>query len=1174
MSYQLKKVLAGALAAFAGLLVCGSVALAQNRTITGTVIDDFGEPLIGASVTVEGDATVGAITDLDGKYSISVPAQAQALRYSYIGQEDVVEQIAGRSVINVTMAAANNVLNATVVTAMGIKKEEKSLSYNVQQAKIETVSPVGSFVNGLNGKVAGVSISQSSTGVGGSSRIVMRGSKSINNNNNALYVIDGIPMQSLRGIQPEGEYAGAGQTGDVLGSLNQDDIESISVLSGPSAAALYGANAANGVIIITTKKGGKEKLSIDYSNNTTFSRAYVMPQFQNTYGPTSPGSYYSWGNKLDTPSTYNPRDYFQTGFNEVNSLAVSSGTDRSQTYVSGSVANARGIVHNNNVNRYNLSFRNTTDIVKDILTLDVNVTYGHVFEQNMIAQGEYGNPVVPVYLFPAGDDFSKLQVYERFDTGRNIKTQYWPYDFTMSMQNPYWITEHQKWQNKKNRLMGVAQLSYKPFKWLTLSTRAKYDRTDELQEQKFDAGTNTLFTEGSKHGYYSHNNQYTEQKFAEVLATVNKYFGDNIISLSGVVGANIDDILFRSDLTSGPLAQVNNKFDLNNIDLTSSHTRLYSGGWHSQNQSVFANAQVGWRSRIYLDATFRADWNSSLWTAGAITYPTVGLSGIITELIPGMKSKFFPYWKIRASYSEVGNAPDPALFLLDPRIEQNNGKVGTSTTRANTTLKPERTKSWEVGTNIHFFDSKVQLDATYYKSSTYNQFYDPRITSTSFTSNMFLNGGQVDNQGVEMMLRYDDSHGKFNWGTYLTWTWNQNKIVDLHFTDPDTGERYDGNGLPMGRFGGLNTFLYEGGTLGDVYVTTIKTDEKGFYDLTSDGMIQADYDEKDMVYAGSTDAKHRLSWGGHLGWNGITASFLFTARLGGIVVSKTQAVLDYYGISQDSADLREKGFVELNGMKNYNVQDYLQVISRDRGVMSQYVYDATNVRLSEISLGYDFPVSKWGWSWLQGLNLSIVGNNLAMLYLKAPFDPEMTSSVGTYNQGVDYFMQPSTRSLGFSVKVKFAGSTASKPAAPVHVEPYVPAEPKVVEKIVEKEVVKEVVKEVKVKENTLKGEYTDDLFFVIGKDEIRPDEAFKLGRIAQILNDNPDAKIIVTGYADSATGTAAINRSLSEQRAAKVVEMLQKAGVSASRITKQSTGTDRNASGTPESNRVAVCIVK
>ncbi len=1177
MSYQLRRVLAGAFAAFAGLFVAGSLALAQNRTVTGTVIDEYGEPLIGASVTVEGvTPPVGAITDLDGRYELSVPDGAQTLRYSFIGQEDVLEQIGGRSVINVTLAAANNVLNATVVTAMGIKKEEKSLSYNVQQTKLEGVSPVGSFVNSLNGKVAGVSISQSSTGVGGSSRIVMRGSKSISNNNNALYVIDGIPMQSLRGEQPTGTFAGAGQTGDVLGSLNQDDIESISVLSGPSAAALYGANAANGVIIITTKKGDKDKLEIDYSNNTSFSRAYVMPEFQNTYGATAPGSYYSWGAKLATPSAYSPRDYFQTGVNEVNSLSLSTGNERSQTYVSASVANARGIVHNNNVDRYNLSFRNTTDLVKDLLSMDINVTYGHVSEQNMIAQGEYGNPIVPVYLFPVSEDWSKVQIYERYDTGRGIKTQFWPYDFEHSMQNPYWITEHQKWQNNKNRLMGSAQLSYKPFKWLTLSARAKYDRTDEVQEQKFDAGTNTLFTEGSKHGKYGRNNQFTEQKFGEVLATFNKYFGDNIVNVSGVVGANIDDITFRLDNVNGPLLTVNNKFDLSNINHTSSNTNLISDGYRSQNQSVFANAQVGYRSKVYLDMTFRADWNSSLWTAGAITYPTIGLSGIVTELIPALKSSFFPYWKIRASYSEVGNSPDPSLYLLDPTSDQNNGLVNRNTRRRNTQLQPERTKSYEIGTNIHFFDSKLQLDATYYKASTFNQFYNPRLTSTSTTSNIYLNGGQVDNWGVEMALRFNDTVGKFNYGTYLTWTWNQNKIVDLHFTDPTTGEVHDGNGLPMGGFGGVNTFLYEGGTLGDVYVTTIATDESGYYKLNSAGMIMADYNEKNMVYAGTTDAKHRLSWGGHIGYGGLTASFLFTARLGGVAISKTQAVLDYYGISQDTAVAREKGFLEFNGMRSYDIQGYYQTLGVNSGVMSQYVYDATNVRLAEVSLGYDFPVAQWGCGWLKGLNLSVVGNNLAMIFLKAPFDPEMTSNVGTYNQGVDYFMQPSTRSLGFSVKVKFgAESAAPKASAPVHVDPYVP---QVVEKEVVKEVVKEVpvevVKEVKVPGGTLSGSYTDDLFFVINQAELRRDEAFKLGRICQILQDNPDAKIEITGYADTATGNDKVNRELSEQRAKAVVDMLTSAGISAGRISYKAAGGDRDASQSPAANRVAVCIVK
>ena len=1017
MSYQLKKVFAGALAAFAGLLICVAPAFAQSKTVTGTVIDDQGEPLIGASVTVEGNATVGAITDLDGKYSLSVPAGAEALRFSYIGMEDAVEPINGRSVINVTLTAGSLALNATVVTAMGIKKEEKSLSYNVQQAKVDQVSPVGSFVNGLNGKVAGVSITQSSTGVGGASRIVMRGSKSISNNNNALYVIDGIPMQSQLGTQPTGGYEGAGQTGDILGTLNQDDIESISVLSGPSAAALYGSAAANGVIIITTKKGNKEKFELNYSNNTTFSHAYYMPKFQNTYGPSEEMSYYSWGAKLATPSNYNPRNFFRTGLNEVNSLSLSTGNERSQTYVSASVANARGIVHNNNVDRYNVSVRNTTDIVKDILTMDISASYGRVNEQNMTAQGEYGNPVVPVYLFPAGGDWEKVQIYERYDQGRNIKTQWWPGGWTdHSMQNPYWITEHQKWQNSKNRVMASAQLSYKPVKWLTLSARAKFDRTDGVAEQKFDAGTNTLFTEGSKHGKYSRQDDFNEQKFAEVLATVNKYFGDNIVSLSGVVGANIDDVRYERNYVYGGLKSVNNLFTLNNIDRANSKTKLESSGWHSQTQSVFANAQVGFKSMVYLDLTGRVDWSSTLYKTG-IFYPTVGLSGILTEIIPGMKSKYFPYWKIRVSYSEVGNSPDASLFLADDYIfSVKDGTPGTSPSILNKNLVPERTKSFEAGTNIHLFDSKLQLDATYYKSSTFNQFYNPRISSTSESSSYWVNGGQVDNQGVEAAIRFDDKVGKFSYGVFGTYTWNNNRIVSLEFPD-ETGKVIKRERIPMGGFGGLNTFLYEGGTLGDVYVTTLAKDGD-YLKQDSKGMVVADLSEDNMIYAGTTDAKHRMSIGGHIGYAGLNLSFLITARLGGIVVSKTQAIMDYYGVSQDTADARERGFIEVNGMKLTDVQGYYQTITASNGVMSQYVYSADNVRLSEVSLSYDIPMHKWV-KWMKSINVAIMGNNLLMIYCKAPFDPEMTSNVGTYNQGVDYFMQPSTRSFGFSVKLKF-----------------------------------------------------------------------------------------------------------------------------------------------------------
>lgn len=930
---------------------------------------------------------------------------------------DKVEPINGRTQINVVLDFSSTVLDATVVTAMGISKAEKSLSYNVQETKLENVTPVGSFVNSLNGKVAGVTINSSSTGIGGASRVVMRGTKSLSGNNNALYVIDGIPMPSLSGEQPEGVFAGAGQTGDGLAAVNPDDIESISVLSGPSAAALYGSSAANGVVIITTKKGAKDRVSLSYTNTTDFSRAYIMPSFQNTYGQTESGSYQSWGEKLAVPSGYSPRNFFQTGINESNSISVSSGTERNQIYASLAATNARGIIHNNNMDRYNFNVRNTSNFLKNKLTLDVSASYSIIKEKNMTAQGQYMNPVLPVYLFPAGADFERIKIYERYNAERGLKTQYWPYGNDFAMQNPYWITENQAYDNNKNRIMASAQLSYKPLTWLTISARGKVDHSNETFEKKFNAGTLQLFA--SQEGYYSKQTSVTEQKFGEIIASVNKYFGDNIVNITATAGANVEDVRYNEDYVGGNLSMVPNSFTFANINKNHSATELRQKGYIIQKQAIFANVQVGFKSMVYLDFTARNDWSSTFAFSQypSMFYPTVGLSGLVTEMIPAIKSDIFPYWKIRLSYSEVGNDPDPFLTLVTYPIS--GGSLVTDTRKDNTDIQPERTKSYEIGTNIHFFKSKLQIDATLYKSSTYNQFFETDISAASGGTSIIINGGQVDNRGIELSARYGDDWGGFHYDTYFTYSHNENKIVSLvkDWKVPDFDEIVNINSLPVGGFGGVKNILYEGGSMGDVYVTTLATDEKGYLQQTSTGNVIADYNDKNMIYAGDTAPKHLLSWGNNFSFKGINLSFLFTARLGGIAISKTQAVMDYYGISQATADARDRGYVMINGMQSPNVKEYYQVLGANDGVMSQYVYDATNIRLSELSIGYDFPVQKWC-SWLKGLNLSFVGHNLLMIYKKAPFDPEMTSTTGTYNQGIDYFMQPSLRSMGFSLKVK------------------------------------------------------------------------------------------------------------------------------------------------------------
>lgn len=428
----------------------------QDPTIQvkGTVKDTKGEPLIGVNVKVKG-TTTGAITDFDGNFQIQAKKGA-VLEISYIGYASQEVKVTDNKSLSIVMTEDAKVLNEVVVTALGIKRETKSLTYNVQQIGGDEVAKAKDMnvMSSLAGKVAGVNINASSSGIGGGARVVMRGTKSISGNNNALYVVDGVPLANISGEQPDDQYTGAGQSGDGLANFNADDIESISVLSGSAAAALYGSAAANGVVLITTKKGAVDKTRLTYSNNSTFYSPFRLPEFQNTYGSET-GEWYSWASKLSSPTDYEVKDFFQTGYNVANTVSLTTGTQKNQTYVSVGAVNARGIIQNNDLDRYNFSVRNTTSMLNDKLTMDLSFMYSNVKEQNMLSQGEYANPLVPVYLFPRGDDFSKYQYYERYDVDRNIKTQFWPLkENGLSMQNPYWITNRNMYTNKKDRFSG------------------------------------------------------------------------------------------------------------------------------------------------------------------------------------------------------------------------------------------------------------------------------------------------------------------------------------------------------------------------------------------------------------------------------------------------------------------------------------------------------------------------------------------------------------------------------------------------------------------------------------------------------------------------------------------------------------------------------------------------
>lgn len=513
---------------------------AKAIQIKGTVKDALGEPLIGVSVLVKGTSN-GTVTDLDGRFSLNVSV-GDILEFSYVGYAAQSVTVKNATPLDIVLSEDAQALDEVVVTALGIKREAKALTYNVQEIKAAGITKVkdANFVNSLSGKIAGVTINQSSSGTGGSSRVVMRGTKSLFGENNALYVLDGIPMQGLRTKQSDNFYESVEVAdGDGISNINPEDIESMSVLTGASAAALYGNRGANGVILITTKKGAIGKPRISYSNSTSFSRPFVTPEFQNTYGRKE-GEFKSWGDKLEKPSTYNPLDFFQTGFNTMNSIAVSTGTETNQTHISFGAVNSEGIIDNNKYNRYNFTFRNSWDIVKNVLSMDMGLFYIKQNNQNSNGQGMYYNPLVPIYLFPPSDDINKYAVYERYDADRNFKTQYWPYgNQGLGMQNPYWIINRNMFNTDRDRYIISLSMKWNITNWLNIIGRARIDNAYTDFERKLYASTDGLFAKSQ--GNYMNQEDKNTSTYLDFLVNVDKKFGENYHLLVNLGGSFYDE---------------------------------------------------------------------------------------------------------------------------------------------------------------------------------------------------------------------------------------------------------------------------------------------------------------------------------------------------------------------------------------------------------------------------------------------------------------------------------------------------------------------------------------------------------------------------------------------------------------------------------------------------------
>ena len=484
----------------------------EHKKLSGIVKDDKGDPLIGVNVSFK-DSPTGTVTGLDGRFSI-LAAKGNVIEFSYVGYTTKYITVGDASSLTVVLDEDAKALDEVVVTALGIKRAEKALSYSVQQVKSDAINSVkdANFVNGLTGKVAGVSINRSSSGIGGATRVVMRGAKSIVGNNNVLYVVDGMPIGNPSKGEINNDYSTPGG-GEGISDFNPEDIESLSILTGPAAAALYGSSAANGVILINTKKGQEGKLKISISNNTEFMTPYVMPEFQNQYG-NAKGSYKSWGEMLQQPSTFRPKDFFKTGANIMNAANFSVGNKNNQTFVSVATTNSTGIIPNNEYYRYNFTLRNTASMLNDKLHLDLGASYVLQGDQNMLSAGRYFNPLVPLYLFPRGEDFEAVKVYERYDTNRKFPIQEWSYgDQGLNLENPYWIVNREMFVSKKKRYMFYANVKYDILSWLNIAGRIRVDNTNTTSERKLHASTIKLHAQSDK-GAYNQSMEEYQQTYA------------------------------------------------------------------------------------------------------------------------------------------------------------------------------------------------------------------------------------------------------------------------------------------------------------------------------------------------------------------------------------------------------------------------------------------------------------------------------------------------------------------------------------------------------------------------------------------------------------------------------------------------------------------------------------
>ena len=999
-------------------------ASADNSTVRGRVVDVSGEPLIGATIREKG-GTRGTVTDIEGNFILSVPDSA-VLQVSFVGYESIEVSVGGRKTLEIQLRENTVMLDNVIITALGLEKKEASLAYSIQKVKGEELTRMKevNMITALAGKAAGVQINKNSSGIGGSAKVSLRGIRSASGDNQPLYVIDGVPMLNIgteQAYSAIGGTANAGNRdgGDGISNLNPEDVESISILKGAPAAALYGSQAANGVILITTKKGNTAgQRNIHFSTGLTFDKAFSLPKMQNCYGVSDVVD--SWGEKTYLPTSNELNDFFRTGLTSITSVSVNYGNEKIQTYFSYANTTGRGIVDKNQLTKHNINLRETAVMFNQRLKLDGNVNVMRQIVKNKpVSGGFYMNPLVGLYRFPRGEDLSYYKDnYEIYDPERKLGIQNW-HTFTEDFeQNPYWIQN--RIQSKETRMRSIISLSanLRINSWLTVQARGSVDYISDKMRQKFYASTAPALCGA--------NGRYIEMDYQETLI-----YGDGMamgkrkwedFALDVAIGGSINDKNVNSTRYDSKNASLKyaNVFNLANIVMNGSASIDQKIDSRRQLQSVFGTAQVGYQDKVFLDLTARNDWASTLaYTShekSGFFYPSAGLSFLIDKWI--QLPEWISFAKLRGTYSKVGN--DIPQFITNSVSHITaGGELQANDAAPFKEMEPEMTHSVEVGTEWRFFQSRLGFNLTYYRTNTHNQFFKLPALAGDMYAYRYVNAGDIQNRGWELTVDATPVlTPDFTWKTSLNFSSNRNKIKELH---EELKELVYG---PSSFSSSYAMKLVKGGSIGDIYGKAFVRDAEGNIVYQTEGDhkgLPAVEGEGNTIKVGNANPRFIMGWNHTFSYKGFSLYFLLDWRYGGKILSQTQAEMDLYGVSQVTALARDRGYVILEGQQIDNVKGfYKNIVGGRAGVTEYYMYDATNLRLREVSLNYTFP-KKWMQKTkvLKDLQLAFVARNLCFLYKKAPFDPDLVLSTGNDNQGIEVFGMPTTRSLGFTVKCEF-----------------------------------------------------------------------------------------------------------------------------------------------------------